>query len=233
MVATREPGGTPLGEAIRELRPRRARDDAPGRRRRSSPRRAPSTSAAVIRPALERGARGRLRPLRRLVGRLPGHRPRARRRARARAQPRRDRRAPARPHVRAATSTRRRRRAPALGRPRPDRARGRRLPPARRRRLPPASPRSSPSASSPSTARSRRTRSPTMSASSFEAFSEQAEAKRLLGAALAEGPAHAYLFHGPPGVGKRGARARVRARAARHDAARCTRTSTSSRRSAR
>jgi DNA polymerase-3 subunit delta' len=32
---------------------------------------------------------------------------------------------------------------------------------------------------------------------------EQAEAKRLLGAALAEGPAHAYLFHGPPGVGKR------------------------------
>jgi DNA polymerase III subunit delta' len=32
---------------------------------------------------------------------------------------------------------------------------------------------------------------------------EQEEAKRLLGAALAEGPAHAYLFHGPPGVGKR------------------------------
>jgi DNA polymerase III subunit delta' len=32
---------------------------------------------------------------------------------------------------------------------------------------------------------------------------EQAEAKRLLGAALAEGPAHAYLLHGPPGVGKR------------------------------
>src|SRR5207237_166714 len=29
------------------------------------------------------------------------------------------------------------------------------------------------------------------------------EAKRLLGAALAEGPAHAYLFHGPGGVGKR------------------------------
>ena len=28
------------------------------------------------------------------------------------------------------------------------------------------------------------------------------EAKRLLGAALAEGPAHAYLLHGPPGVGK-------------------------------
>lgn len=32
---------------------------------------------------------------------------------------------------------------------------------------------------------------------------EQAEAKRLLRAALAEGPAHAYLLHGPPGVGKR------------------------------
>jgi DNA polymerase-3 subunit delta' len=39
----------------------------------------------------------------------------------------------------------------------------------------------------------------------FETFSEQAEAKRLLRAALAEGPAHAYLFYGPPGVGKRAA----------------------------
>jgi DNA polymerase III subunit delta' len=38
---------------------------------------------------------------------------------------------------------------------------------------------------------------------SFESFPEQEEAKRLLAAALAEGPAHAYLFHGPPGVGKR------------------------------
>jgi DNA polymerase-3 subunit delta' len=37
----------------------------------------------------------------------------------------------------------------------------------------------------------------------FQGFPEQAEAKRLLDAALAEGPAHAYLFHGPPGVGKR------------------------------
>src|SRR5207302_8679901 len=34
-------------------------------------------------------------------------------------------------------------------------------------------------------------------------FSEHAEAARLLEAALREGPAHAYLFHGPPGVGKR------------------------------
>jgi len=39
----------------------------------------------------------------------------------------------------------------------------------------------------------------------FESFPEQAEAKRRLRAALAEGPAHAYLFHGPPGVGKRAA----------------------------
>ncbi len=37
----------------------------------------------------------------------------------------------------------------------------------------------------------------------FAALPEQAEAKRLLGAALADGPAHAYLLHGPPGVGKR------------------------------
>jgi DNA polymerase-3 subunit delta' len=37
----------------------------------------------------------------------------------------------------------------------------------------------------------------------FESFPEQHEAKRLLRAAVAEGPAHAYLFHGPPGVGKR------------------------------
>ncbi|HZO63112.1 MAG TPA: hypothetical protein VFB35_09050 [Gaiellaceae bacterium] len=32
---------------------------------------------------------------------------------------------------------------------------------------------------------------------------EQPQAKRLLTAALREGPAHAYLLHGPPGVGKR------------------------------
>jgi len=38
---------------------------------------------------------------------------------------------------------------------------------------------------------------------SFETFPEQEEAKGLLRAALAEGPAHAYLFHGPRGVGKR------------------------------
>ena len=38
----------------------------------------------------------------------------------------------------------------------------------------------------------------------FAAVPEQPEAKRLLTAALADGPrAHAYLLHGPPGVGKR------------------------------
>jgi DNA polymerase-3 subunit delta' len=37
----------------------------------------------------------------------------------------------------------------------------------------------------------------------LESFPEQHEARRLLEAALREGPAHAYLFHGPAGVGKR------------------------------
>src|SRR6187401_702186 len=37
----------------------------------------------------------------------------------------------------------------------------------------------------------------------FASVPEQPEAKRLLSAALVEGPAHAYLLHGPPGVGKR------------------------------
>jgi len=39
--------------------------------------------------------------------------------------------------------------------------------------------------------------------SGFESVPEQHEAKRLLAAALQEGPTHAYLFHGPAGVGKR------------------------------
>ncbi|MCS7008087.1 MAG: hypothetical protein NZL88_11090, partial [Gaiellaceae bacterium] len=39
----------------------------------------------------------------------------------------------------------------------------------------------------------------------FASIPEQHEAKRLLAAALTDGPAHAYLFHGPPGVGKRAA----------------------------
>jgi DNA polymerase-3 subunit delta' len=39
----------------------------------------------------------------------------------------------------------------------------------------------------------------------FAALPEQPEAKRLLSAALREGPAHAYLLHGPAGTGKRAA----------------------------
>ena len=38
---------------------------------------------------------------------------------------------------------------------------------------------------------------------SFDSFPEQLEAKRLLQAALGDQLSHAYLFHGPPGVGKR------------------------------
>ena len=40
---------------------------------------------------------------------------------------------------------------------------------------------------------------------SFSALADQPEARLLLAAAVKEGPAHAYLFHGPAGVGKRGA----------------------------
>lgn len=36
----------------------------------------------------------------------------------------------------------------------------------------------------------------------FDEIIEQQPAKALLQAALADGPVHAYLFHGPPGVGK-------------------------------
>jgi DNA polymerase-3 subunit delta' len=44
-----------------------------------------------------------------------------------------------------------------------------------------------------------------VSATVFERLPEQEEAKRLLIAALREGPVNAYLFHGPRGVGKRAA----------------------------
>src|SRR5215207_8953049 len=63
----------------------------------------------------------------------------------------------------------------------------------------------SPTGSSPSTVLDRRTRSPRRFVDVFSNVPEQAEAKRLLRAALAEGPAHAYLLHGPRGVGKRAA----------------------------
>ena len=49
------------------------------------------------------------------------------------------------------------------------------------------------------TARARPRTSRESSEMSFESFPEQEEAKRLLAAALVDGPAHAYLFHGPPG----------------------------------
>jgi DNA polymerase-3 subunit delta' len=52
-------------------------------------------------------------------------------------------------------------------------------------------------------ARARRGRSPRRCSTSFDSVPEQHEAKRLLAAALAERPAHAYLFHGPAGIGKR------------------------------
>src|SRR5215218_6692568 len=86
------------------------------------------------------------------------------------------------------------------------------------------SPSTSRSASRRSTARARRARSLRRCSTSFDNIPEQEEAKRLLRAALAQGadlaatrqgragsarasagsgPAHAYLFHGPAGVGKR------------------------------
>ena len=40
---------------------------------------------------------------------------------------------------------------------------------------------------------------------SFSELPEQPQARLLLAAAVSEGPAHAYLFHGPAGVGKRAA----------------------------
>jgi len=68
-----------------------------------------------------------------------------------------------------------------------------------------SSPPSSPSAWSSSTAPSTPTRSRRRSSMSFADLPEQPEARLLLAAAVKEGPAHAYLFHGPAGVGKRAA----------------------------
>src|SRR2546429_4577168 len=66
-----------------------------------------------------------------------------------------------------------------------------------------SSARSSPAGSGRSTRLSPSRRSRRRCVSNFQGFPEQSEARRLLDAAIAEGPAHAYLFHGPPGVGKR------------------------------
>ena len=53
----------------------------------------------------------------------------------------------------------------------------------------------------------------------FAAVPEQAEAKRLLGSAVRDGPAHAYLLHGPAGVGKRPPRSPSRPRCSATSAA--------------
>src|SRR5256885_3755206 len=75
----------------------------------------------------------------------------------------------------------------------------------RRRSTPPTA--SSQRASRRESSRSTRPENPKRSqgrcVSGFETVPEQHEAKRLLAAALQEGPAHAYLCHGPAGVGKR------------------------------
>ena len=87
----------------------------------------------------------------------------------------------------------------------PDRTRGRGLPRASRRRLR-AARRALPGAGRrPRRRRSIPTCSRTGSSMSFDDLPEQPEARRLLRAAVAEGPAHAYLLHGPAGVGKRAA----------------------------
>ena len=124
------------------------------------------------------------------------------------------RRPAARPHVPAARRPRRGG-APASARTRDRIEReGDELPRARRRRLSRAGRGTSRSGSHDDRRHARRRAeiarggAPT----SFDSVPEQEEAKRLLRAALAEGPAHAYLFHGPAGVGKRATGARVRRR---------------------
>ena len=201
VVATREPGGTELGERIRELLLAGAEI-------------APWTEAAlfaaaraqlvedVIAPALERGAdvvcdryldsslayQGIARDLglervlelnlHAVRGLLPGPNVSAARRPRGVGRGE---------WARAATGSSARTAASAPGWTRPTGSLRR----------------SSPSGSRPSTARGLPGRSRRRSLASFDSVPEQTEAKRLLAAALAEGPAHAYLFHGPAGVGKR------------------------------
>ncbi len=98
VVSTREPGGTELGEKVRDL-VLHGGHVAPW---------AEALLYAAARAAARRrgdqararaGRGGHLRPLPRLVGRVPGRRARARARARARPEPRRCRRAASRPHV--------------------------------------------------------------------------------------------------------------------------------------
>ena len=168
----------------------------------------------VIGPALAAAPGRGVRPLPRLVARVPGARARPRRRARARAESRCHRRAAATPHVR---RPRRPARWPSAGRRRRTgssakaRCSTRAVDEAYRSLAEHVSAAHHPAGRQPG----RPTRSRRRSLDAFETFPEQAEAKRLLRAALAEGPAHAYLFHGPPGVGKRAAALALRRRADR------------------
>src|SRR5687768_17037513 len=59
------------------------------------------------------------------------------------------------------------------------------------------------SGSSCSTGRGPPRSSPRRCMEPFARVPEQLEAKRLLAPPLAQAPPHAYLLHGPPGVGKR------------------------------
>src|SRR5207245_4109848 len=65
--------------------------------------------------------------------------------------------------------------------------------------------RDSPSGSSSSTAPDQPTSSRRRCMERFADVPEQPDAKRLLAAPLDDGPAHAYLLHGPAGVGKKSA----------------------------
>src|SRR5918998_713520 len=94
VVDTREPGGTPLGERVRELL-LAGEHIAPWAETALFAAARAQLVDEVIRPARARSRR-RLRPLHRLLARLPGACARARRRARARAQPAGDGWAPAR-----------------------------------------------------------------------------------------------------------------------------------------
>ncbi len=77
------------------------------------------------------------------------------------------------------------------------------VPRACRRRVIASSRPAFPSASSSSMRHVPQMSSPRRCMEPFASVPEQPEAKRLLSAALADGVAHAYLLHGPAGVGKR------------------------------
>ena len=103
------------------------------------------------------------------------------------------------------------------GRPRPDRARGRWLSRACRRRVPAAGrsgfrratswldgslPEKELAEQIAAAIQAATERVSELGGDPFAAVPEQLEAKSLLTAALADGGAHAFLFHGPAGVGK-------------------------------